>query len=696
MLRRLLIANRGEIALRIMRTAHRLGIECCAVYADPDAAAPFVQAADLALPLRGDSAADTYLNIDKLLDAARRGGVDAVHPGYGFLSENATFASAVTDAGLRFVGPTAVTIAQMGSKETAKQAAAALGIPVVPGSEGARTEPEALRALADTIGYPLLIKAALGGGGRGLRRVDEPSQFDAALASAQREAEAAFGDRAMLLERFLDGCRHVEVQILADHHGQVRHLHDRDCSLQRRHQKIIEEAPAFGLPATLREALAADAVRLAEAIGYRGAGTVEYAVLGDSYYFLEMNTRLQVEHPVTEAVTGLDLVEWQLRIAADEALTFTQQSIEVRGHALEARVYAEDPAAGFLPAAGVLEHVQWPDSVRVDAGVVTGSRVSEFFDPMIAKVISSAASRRAALRDLDRALGQVRIAGIPTNTDYLRTLLALPEFIAGTHSTGTLGRREAERQAVSGTDQTRTRVVTRTCVEALAAAVLSYSAAPAGSVATAVGSAWDRSDGFRLNQPARSRRRFRCADSLFTVEHSGGDLFIDDAQHALQVQGARRLAGSGHSRLDFQLDSIAVRAEVRCASSGCTVWLRDGTWLLLPVPVALPDALGASGGLEVRAPMAGKVVALHVNAGDAVEAGMTLLVLEAMKMEHPLLAPSAGRIGELRVGVGDSVAAESLLIALEAAAGKAETGDSRTVAALAADAVTGEADESAS
>ncbi|MEM1434091.1 MAG: biotin carboxylase N-terminal domain-containing protein [Pseudomonadota bacterium] len=647
MFRRLLVANRGEIALRIMRSARALGIECAVVYADSDRGARHVREADVALPLGGNTARDSYLSIERVVAAAEQWGADAVHPGYGFLSENAGFAVAVAQAGMVFVGPPGAVIQSMGSKETAKQLAVEAGVPVIPGSEGALTDPEALRALAADLPFPLLIKAAMGGGGRGLRRVDHPDAFAEALRSAQREALAAFGDDAMLLERFLDGCRHVEVQILADAQGTVRHLFDRDCSLQRRHQKIIEEAPAFGLTPELRERMLDDAVRLAQHIGYQNAGTVEFAVLGHEHFFLEMNTRLQVEHPVTEAVTGIDLVAWQLRIAAGETIDFEQASVRCEGHAMEARVYAEDPAARFMPSVGQIELLEWPRAARVDSGVEAGDGVTQFFDPMIAKVIAPGADRAAARARLQQALAATRIAGITTNSGYLTALLSRDDFVAGSHHTtaidGWLPESAVGEQAA-----------------ALAASVLTGTAGP--------GAAWSLADGFRLNQSARVRRRWVLAGDTVQVEWDGDGVQIAVATDPENVVAHSigdvtvRAGPRGIDVLDFELDGKRYRAYRWFSQGECTVWLHGQCWRLRAVPIPLPQSLAAGGSLEVRAPMAGQLVDLRVSAGDTVAADAVVAVLEAMKMEHELRAPAGGRVAEVLAAPGDAVAADALLV----------------------------------
>lgn len=439
----LLVANRGEIACRIMRTARALGVRTIAVYSEVDAQAQHVLQADEAYAIGANPASESYLDINKLIDVARRSAAQAVHPGYGFLSENPAFARACVAAGLIFVGPSAESMALMGSKIAAKNTVAAAGTPVVPGYQGADQSDAELARQALQVGFPLLIKASAGGGGKGMRVVTQAAEFAEALASARREALAAFGDEQVLLERYLAAPKHLEVQILADGQGTTLHLHERDCSMQRRHQKVIEEAPGSTVSPALRARLGAAAVQAAAAIDYCGAGTVEFICEGDRFFFMEMNTRLQVEHPVTEAITGLDLVAWQLRIAAGEALTLQQQDIGLLGHALEARIYAENPSKKFLPSSGRLHHVHFPDTVRVDTGVVSGDAVSPFYDPMIAKVVAHGADREAARLQLLDALQRTEIVGIEHNVGYLAEVLQHPDFMSGNYATTTLATEHA-------------------------------------------------------------------------------------------------------------------------------------------------------------------------------------------------------------------------------------------------------------
>ena len=446
MITRLLVVNRGEIACRIMRTAQRLGIECAAVYSPADANALHVLLADRAFALRGNSAADSYLDQQQLLAIATEWNADAIHPGYGFLSENSDFAQAVTDAGIRFVGPGAEAIAAMGSKARAKQLMAEADVPMLPGYHGGAQDIGVLREAAQQAGYPVLLKAVSGGGGRGLRVVNADAELEEALAAVQREAKAAFGDQRVLLEKYLTQARHVEIQIFADDHGNCVHLHDRDCSVQRRHQKLIEEAPAPGLDEDVRAAMGAAAVRAATSIGYTGAGTVEFLYQGGEFYFLEMNTRLQVEHPVTECITGLDLVEWQLRVASGETLPLSQADIPRKGWAIEARINAESGAPDFLPSTGQIGELVWPqgDALRVDAGFRSGDRISVFYDSMLGKLIARAPSRAEAVQELSQGLAQLRVSGISHNADFLGAVLDTPAFRAAELHTGFLAQHQQD------------------------------------------------------------------------------------------------------------------------------------------------------------------------------------------------------------------------------------------------------------
>jgi len=643
-----LIANRGEIAVRVIRTLRRLGIRSVAVYSDADAGARHVREADTAVRLGPAPATASYLSIERLLDAAGQTGARAVHPGYGFLSENTAFAQACTDAGLAFVGPPARAVEIMGDKIRAKQTVSAAGVPVVPGRTDLGMTDDDLVAAAEEVGYPVLVKPSAGGGGKGMRLVSRSSDLREALASARREAASSFGDDTLFLERFVLRPRHIEVQVLADTHGTVVHLGERECSLQRRHQKIIEEAPSPLLTAQQRQRYGALAVDVARAVDYTGAGTVEFIVPGDAPdqpFFMEMNTRLQVEHPVTELVTGIDLVEQQLRVAAGEVLAFGQDDVRLTGHAAEARLYAEDPARGFLPTGGtalVLEEPDGPD-VRVDSSLLEGSTVGTSYDPMLAKVIAWGTDREAALTRLDRALADTVVLGVGTNTGFLRALLAHDDVRAGRLDTGLVER---------DLDELVSAVVP---VEAHAAFALSRFAAlqPRDPVVDP----WDVPSGWR---PGGRRAPL------------GWDLAGPDGERlTVSLAGGRRLrvgAGDEHEvsaevapdGLLLTVDGRTTRARTAVAPPVTWVYVDGGTYALSELPPARLHADAGSADRTVRSPMPGTVVAVHVVQGSAVKEGEPLVAVEAMKMEHTLTAPAEGTV-DLTVRVGDQVAVDQEL-----------------------------------
>ena len=660
MIGKLLIANRGEIACRIARTCRRLGIRTVAVFSEADRTARHVRLADEAVPIGPSPAAESYLSIPRILEAMRRTGADAVHPGYGFLAESAAFAGAVREAGLVFVGPSPEAMARLGGKDTAKEVAEAAGVPLVPGYRGTDQSDARLVAEAAAIGFPLLIKAVAGGGGKGMRRVDRPEEFAEALAACRREAKAAFGDDRVLLERLIERPRHVEVQVLGDRHGNVLHLFERDCTLQRRHQKILEEAPAPDLPDALRAALGEAAVRLARAAGYEGAGTVEFLLAPDgSFAFIEMNTRLQVEHPVTEAVTGLDLVALQLAVAAGRPLGLRQEAIRADGHAIEARLYAEDPTKGFLPSTGRLERLVLPEGmpgVRVDSGVEEGDTVTPFYDPMIAKIIAHGADRAHALARLERALEASLVLGPASNLAFLRRAVAAAAFrdlaIDVTwldREGGPLARAQEEPGPLE-----------------LAAAALLVAAADRTAAIAAAGarahSPWFTLDGFRLAAPARRSVRLEAGGRERVVELLGPaerpEVRIDGAPFAIVPHGSDE-AGPW-----LELDGRRLRVAAALAGERIELVL-DGR------RVQLRRAVEASGGAAelgaegmLTAPMPGKVARLLVAPGDAVGRGQLVAVLEAMKMEHRLLAPRDGRVGAVHVVEGEQVEEGTLLLDL--------------------------------
>ena len=661
---RLLIANRGEIACRVIRTARRLGIHTIAVFSDADADAQHVRLADEAHHIGGPRPQDSYLRGDAILDVARRTGAQAIHPGYGFLSENADFADAVQAAGLVFVGPPGASMRRMGSKAGAKDLMAAAGVPVVPGYTGEDQSPERLQREADRIGYPLMIKAAHGGGGKGMRIVRSAEEFPALLESCQREAKNAFGRDRVLLERYIEHPRHIEIQVFADHHGGVIHLGERECSAQRRYQKVLEESPSPFLTPALRTAMGEAAVQAARAIGYVNAGTVEFIVApSGEFYFMEINTRLQVEHPVTELVTGLDLVEWQLRIAAGEPLPLAQQDIRQHGHAIEVRLYAEDPDAGFLPGSGTLRTLHLPAPsrhVRIDSGVIEGDTVTIFYDPMIAKLIVWDSDRPRALARLREALAQARIAGPKSNIAFLERLVRHPAVVEGRIDTGYLDRHLDEFLAPATVDRGLLLAATTACLLQQEAAA--REAAARGSDPT---SPWADPDGWRLGHAGGRRLAFLLGGQPLTLLAHGHDgdyrIALDGDCHA--VAGAR-LEGTA---LSARIDGVMRR--FHALRDGDEVLVHDGQQrLLLQVDAAYRSQAGGDGAAEhrIRAPMPGRVVLVQASAGAEVRAGEVVLVLEAMKMELALKAPRDGILAEVRTQAGDFVEADAILALLEA------------------------------
>jgi 3-methylcrotonyl-CoA carboxylase alpha subunit len=654
---KILIANRGEIACRVIRTARRLGIATVAGYSDADAAALHVRLADEARRIGPAAARDSYLNIAAIIAAARDSGAEAVHPGYGFLSENADFAEACAAAGLVFIGPRPEAIRAMGSKSAAKALMEAHGVPVVPGYHGDDQDGERLLAEAEQIGFPVMIKAVAGGGGRGLRIVVRPEEFGRALDAARREAKSAFGDDVVLIERYLERPRHIEVQVFGDNSGNIVHLFERDCSIQRRHQKVVEEAPAPGLDPARRQALGETAVRAAQAVGYVGAGTVEFIAEenGGQFYFMEMNTRLQVEHPVTEAVTGVDLVEWQLRVAAGEKLPLRQDQIALAGRAIEVRLYAENPARGFLPATGTLHALYLPagEGIRVDTGVQAGDLVTPFYDPMIAKIIVCAETREAARDRLVRALADTAVLGVATNLGFLARLAADPEFAAGRIDTGFIERRRDALLRSSGPPPS---IV-------LAAAALDRLLA--GREAAPAADPWSRTDGWRLNLAAAAQEfAFRCDGAEYPVSAVAADagwrLHLPDGA---RDGAAERLADG---IIAVVLDGARRRLRLLAQGAALAVFAAGESWFLeLLDPLAPPAGADVSAG-RLTAPMPGRVVQLLVKAGDAVRQGQPMLVVEAMKMEHTIAAPRDGTVAAVHYAPGDLVEEGAALLALDA------------------------------
>ena len=665
MIRSLLVANRGEIACRIFRTARRMGIRTIAVYSDADASALHVREADEAVRIGPAPAAESYLDIQAILHAARLAGAEAIHPGYGFLSENARFAQACLDAGLVFVGPPPAAIAAMGSKSLAKAGVRAVGVPVLPGYDGAQQDIEHLEARALEAGLPLIVKPAAGGGGKGMRVVHAKEELRGALAGARRLAESAFGDGTLLIERYLPQPRHIEVQVFADAHGNCVHLGDRDCSVQRRHQKLIEEAPAPGLPQPVREALHAAAVLAARSIGYRSAGTVEFLFDGRDFYFLEMNTRLQVEHTVTEAVTGLDLVEWQLRVAAGEPLPLAQSEIHLAGHAIEARVCAEDPWRDFLPSAGSLHLARWPrgESLRVDAGFADTDSVPSVYDSLLAKVIAWAPDREQAAFRLANALDHTYLAGIHTNERWLGRILRSRVFLDVHHSVALLDRSAAEfSRPMAATPALLT-------LAALAGRRPAQAALPPG----AAPSPWEVGDGFQPNLPAALELTLGAGDHSHRVRLMLADGEPCEAVLSAAVEQTGRQDGMRLRLGGVRVTDSTVSAVIDDERHGAR-WFRRGAQLHVwsgdtHLEFSIEDprtqeftASASSGGLTT--PLPGVVVAVPVKEGQSVAAGEVLMVIEAMKMEHSITAPSDGVVRAIHFARGDRVPEGSELLTL--------------------------------
>jgi 3-methylcrotonyl-CoA carboxylase alpha subunit len=628
MIRSLLIANRGEIACRVIRTAKALGVRTVAVYSDADAKALHVRQADEAVHIGPSPAAESYLRGDRIIEAAKATGAEAIHPGYGFLSENADFARAVLDAGLIWVGPSPESIEAMGLKDAAKKLMRAAGVPVTPGYDGEDQSPERLQKEAGSIGYPVLIKAVAGGGGKGMRKVDEPQDFLAALESCKREAKSSFANDAVLLEKWIASPRHIEVQVFGDTHGNVVHLFERDCSLQRRHQKVIEEAPAPGMDEATREAICAAAVRAAKAVDYIGAGTIEFiadaseGLRATHVFFMEMNTRLQVEHPVTEEITGVDLVEWQLRVASGEPLPLKQEELSINGHAIEARLYAEDPAKGFLPSTGRLDHLVLEGDVRIETGVEEHDAISPFYDPMIAKLVSWGETRAQALDDLRNACAAVECEPVKTNAWFLARLLSEPDFEQGNVTTSFIGDnidRLIEPPKPSD-------------------GLLQYAADDLAFDQAHFPGAWDnprrefvqKNFGFRLNGPSNTVVR-------------------------LDVNGQQVSVAVGEKASWYD------RLRPRVIDGSVSTYFERGAAFRVSQPRAEGQLGTSAHDGDILAPMPGKVIAVDVAEGQAVEAGQRLMVLEAMKMEHALTAPFAGTVAELAAREGQQVQVEALL-----------------------------------
>jgi 3-methylcrotonyl-CoA carboxylase alpha subunit len=673
MFHKILIANRGEIACRVAATARRLGVRTAAVYSDADAGAAHVAVCDEAVHIGAASPRESYLRIERIVAAAKQTGAQAIHPGYGFLSENEDFAQACTDAGLVFIGPPASAIAAMGSKAAAKSLMEKARVPLVPGYHGKDNDAALLAREADRIGYPVLIKASAGGGGKGMRRVDKPADFAASLASCQREAKASFGDDHVLVERYVTRPRHIEIQVFADSHGEAVYLFERDCSVQRRHQKVLEEAPAPGLSAERRAEMGAAAVAAAKAVGYVGAGTVEFIAEpradGDlRFYFMEMNTRLQVEHPVTEAITGLDLVEWQLRVAAGEPLPLQQDELKIGGHAIEARICAENPDANFLPATGTLRTLRWPDHVafrrnadaerfhepapvRVDAGVREGDPITPYYDSMVAKLIVWGQDRAQALARLDAALRDTHIVGLQTNVAFLRRVVNSRAFAQADLDTALI---ERERAVLFQPPPLPLEIVAAgVAAHALAAEALLQDADP-----------WSRRDGFRLHGGARRHFHLLRGEAEHAVAlarlHDGAlQLEIGEAGWPLRV---RALGGDRH---DVTLGERRLRLSVYAHGEHVAVFAPEGRGDVREVDDIAHAGEGAAAGGQLTAPMPGKLIAYMAKPGDRVARGQALAVIEAMKMEHTIHAPRDGVVGECLYAAGDQVGEGSELLRLQ-------------------------------
>ncbi|RWC91065.1 MAG: acetyl/propionyl/methylcrotonyl-CoA carboxylase subunit alpha [Mesorhizobium sp.] len=645
MFSKILIANRGEIACRVIRTARKLGVHTVAVYSDADARSLHVELADEAVYIGPSPVGESYLRGDRIVAAALATGAEAIHPGYGFLSENPDFVDQVTAAGLTFIGPSAASIRAMGLKDAAKRLMEKAGVPVVPGYHGEAQEIVLLASKAREIGYPVLIKARAGGGGKGMRRVEHPDDFSEALSSARREAKAAFGDDRVLVEKYVDKPRHIEVQVFGDNFGNAVHLYERDCSAQRRHQKVIEETPAPGMTPALRKAMTEAAVKAAKAINYSGAGTIEFIVdasqglKADRFWFMEMNTRLQVEHPVTEMVTGTDLVEWQLRVASGEKLPKTQSEIALCGHAFEARIYAEDAAKGFLPATGTLHHLKFPGvapegaAMRIETGVRAGDAISPYYDPMIAKLVVHSGDRQAALEALRTALAQIEIAGSTVNAAFLAALAADPDFAAGDVDTGLIGRLQEMLTAVAPPTG-----------EIISAAALAAS----GTGALPSDDPWSSLAGYAHFHGVARRTRLKFGDE------------------AILAKVSMRPDGRFQVALDAPYDSTNshdLRAVPRLARWPGHITVFEGAvayTFTVPDPLARSDEAAAASG-SLRAPMPGLVKLVRVAKGDAVIKGQILLILEAMKMEHTIAAPHDGVIAEI-AGEGSQVTDGAVLV----------------------------------
>ena len=664
MFKKILIANRGEIACRVIKTARRMGIRTVAVYSEADAGARHVRLADEAVCIGAPPPRESYLVVDKIIGAALASGAQAVHPGYGFLSENEEFAEACANNGIVFIGPPVTAIRAMGSKSEAKKLMEKAGVPLTPGYHGDNQDADFLRQQADRIGYPVLIKAAAGGGGKGMRAVNRSEEFPDALASCKREAASSFGDQHVLIETYVQRPRHIEIQVFGDSHGNCVYLFERDCSVQRRHQKVLEEAPAPDMPPARRAAMGKAAVDAARAVGYVGAGTVEFIANQDgSFYFMEMNTRLQVEHPVTEMITGLDLVEWQLKVAAGETLPLRQEQLVIRGHALEARIYAEDPDTGFLPSVGRLIHLAPPTEtlhVRVDTGVEQDDEISPHYDPMIAKLIVWDESRERALARMLQALADYRVVGVSNNIGFLSRLVACPAFAQADLDTGLI-----ERERAFLFPETAEPPPEAWLVAALAELIRDQHYAAAEATASRdPHSPWHARDGWRVNGNARREIKLRSGDieKVVTAGYAEDRFTLGFEGHTSTAAG--RFTGSSELRVD--LGGRRINVTVVSANEKRHVFI-DGVSFIFAAIDPLFHA-GSGGGAEggLTAPMPGKVIALIAAVGARVEKGAALLILEAMKMEHTIAAPASGLVKAFRFNVGEQVSDGAELVEFDA------------------------------
>ncbi len=665
-----LIANRGEIACRIAATCKRLGIRTIMIYSSADADALHTQAGDEAIWVGSAEPQHSYLNSEAIIAAAKRTGAQAIHPGYGFLAENAAFAQACADNNITFIGPSAQAITAMGNKSAAKQLMEAAHVPLVPGYHGANQDPDFLLEQANAMGYPVLIKASAGGGGKGMRIVENPAQFLEALSSCQREAKSSFSDDHVLIERYLQKPRHIEIQVFADQHDNTVHLFERDCSVQRRHQKVIEEAPAPGMTPERRQAMGAAAVAAARAVNYVGAGTVEFICEGDAFYFMEMNTRLQVEHPITELITGHDLVEWQLHVAAGLPLPATQDQLVINGHAFEARVYAENPDNQFLPSIGTIRHLHWPEHssfdlspLRIDSGIRQGDSISPFYDPMIAKVIVHGPTRAAALQQLRTALASSDITGLHTNLKFLHRLASDSAFQAGDVDTGFIERRH-KQLFPAATAVTPLHL-------ALGLAALLYEFGLSHSEVTPIAAdPWDITDYWRNNDLLQRHFEFDVNEQHYSLclfrDKNQWFMRTDNQTQPLHWQGERQTNGSlqmsitwGDHKKQGIIYGNAPEFELRSAHEHLRLHYQN--------PLNLAELEDEQAGGSLNAPMPGKILSITVQPGDTVEVGQLLVVQEAMKMEHSITAPYAGTVTELFFTIGDQVTEGAALLAIEKA-----------------------------